>query len=491
MVETLGAKELDAKNNYKPDLENINESAERTYGEASSFFKKEELYLKEIERQIITGELLSEKQIYDESHAIASDLAKCCEMYLKALFLYEHKDGNLTCKELWSILEAKMKEDKTKEDARVRDENGNIIYYQTESDNETPLRYPDGKVMYVYAKVDSSGHLVKDANGNQIYIDELGNEYEDKRKGRAVKTNGHALDRLVELIDPASRLLLETRMLTIPMETTEENRSVSILDKLQENGIVSSEEHISQKQFAGWLDQHKKTFEESRFSGQRKYDVSVEFMYHLATQIRAVVQYAMVPQKNQQFTITNEELSKLPFEIRQLASFHSQLISEDLIKLVANNEEASKKIKSIFSKQYILPKDISQQDFYKMIQILSEKEITYISEFCYLIENYKQLSSAGIYDEAEKKYGILLEFVGMFNAMQLSSTKVISFLLQIKETLGLEIGSKDFYKLFRVLRNSFVHINYNYDINNKEIEIPYNNNISVENINNNNLKIKF
>ena len=71
-------------------LEDIQESAERTYGEANSFYRKEELYLKDIERRIIAGELSSEKDIYDECHAIASDLAKCCEMYLKALYIYEH-----------------------------------------------------------------------------------------------------------------------------------------------------------------------------------------------------------------------------------------------------------------------------------------------------------------------------------------------------------------------------------------------------------------
>ena len=43
----------------------IQESAERTYGEANSFYRKEELYLKDVERRIISGELSSEKDIYD------------------------------------------------------------------------------------------------------------------------------------------------------------------------------------------------------------------------------------------------------------------------------------------------------------------------------------------------------------------------------------------------------------------------------------------
>lgn len=465
----FGPRGLDAKNIYRPNLDDINESAERTYGEANSFFKKEDLYLKEIERQIASGELSSEKQIYDECHAIASDLAKCCEMYLKALFLYEHRNGNLKCSELWAILEAKMREDKTKEDGRVRDKNGNIVYYQVVRDQhgyEKPIRHPDGSIIYVYAKVDSSGQLVKDDKGNQIYVDKLGNEYDDSRKGKAVKTNGHALDRLVELMLPESRLLLETRMLTIPMETTEKNGSVSILDKLQERGLLSTTEHISKEQFEGWLDQHKRTFEESRFSGQKEYDVSVEFMYHLATQIRAVVQYEMAPNKNQQFTITDEELSKLPLEVRQLASFHSHLITEQLVKLIANDEEVRKKIQTFFSKRYILPVSISQQEFYEMLQMMNEREMEYTSRLYYMIKNYKQLKESSADSEAMDKMGLLFDVAEIFHVVHFPSSKVVGFLLQAKEIFGLEIGSKSFFELFMALGSSVSHDKYEYIINN-------------------------
>lgn len=449
----FGPRELDAKNNYKPNLDDINESARRTYGEANSFFRKEKIYLEAIEKQLTTGELSSEEQIYDECHAIASDLAKCCEMYLKALFLYEHKDGSLNCKELWSILGAKMKEDKTKDDGRVRDKNGNVVYYQTTKDSngyEIPLRHSDGTIIYVYAKVDSSGTLVKDSNGNQIYVDKLGNEYDEIKKGKAVKTNGHALDRLVDLMLPESRLLLETRLLTIPMGTTEKNGFVSILDKLQESGLLSSTEHISQEQFLGWLDQHKKTFEESRFSGQKEYDVSVEFMYHLATQIRAVVQYEMDPKKNQQFTITKADLLKLPPEIRQLASFNSKLISEELIKLIISDENIKNKIIRLLSQQYILPNGISQKNFYDMIELFNIDEIKYVSCLCYMAKNYNQLILSGMNDDMHN-FKNALKIASLFNVIKLSSNKIVGLCVQIKSILGINIGSKTFYLLFEKL----------------------------------------
>ena len=45
---------------------------------------------------------------------------------------------------------------------RIYDRNGNVIYYQTEKDNETPLKHPDGTIIYVYAKVDSTGNIVNE-----------------------------------------------------------------------------------------------------------------------------------------------------------------------------------------------------------------------------------------------------------------------------------------------------------------------------------------
>ena len=145
----FGPKELDLRNTYNPNLQEIQESAERTYGEANSFYRKEELYLKDVERRIMSGELSSEKDIYDECHAIASDLAKCCEMYLKALYIYEHNIPGNQIDELWEKL--KNSEFKT-------DERGNLIYVT-----------PAGEITFV--RYDDNGEPIKDSNGKLIYFD--------------------------------------------------------------------------------------------------------------------------------------------------------------------------------------------------------------------------------------------------------------------------------------------------------------------------------
>ena len=115
----FGPKELDSMNTYNPNLQDIQESAKRTYGEANSFYRKEELNLKDIEKRIISGELSSKDDVYDECHAIASDLAKCCEMYLKALYIFEHNVPSNEIDSIWETL--KNSEFKT-------DYMGNLLY---------------------------------------------------------------------------------------------------------------------------------------------------------------------------------------------------------------------------------------------------------------------------------------------------------------------------------------------------------------------------
>ena len=452
VIKMFGPKELDLRNIYNPNLQDIQESAERTYGEANSFYRKEELYLKDIERRIILGELNSQKDIYDECHAIASDLAKCCEMYLKALYIYEHNIPGNQIDSLWK---------KLKNSEFEVDENGNLIYIT-----------PTGIITFV--KYDIDGNPIKDSTGKIIYFDSNNNTYNENNRGSKIKRNGHQLDRLIELLSKESRLLLETRMLTIPMNVTENNNSISILDVLLEKDILPKEPQISSEQYVSWIEQHKKTFEESRYSGEKQYDVNVEFLYHLATQIKAVVQYKIDPKNNQKFSVTDEELEQLPEEIKQLATFHSHLMSEELIKLIANDEDAKNKIIYLFSSEYVLPSDdVSQLDFYNMIKLMDNKEISYTSYLCYMIKNYDKLNS-GILDIEEKsEVKKAFEIARMLKSVGIMPNKVIGFLVQIKEVFGknISIGNDSIYELLEALRNKIAH--QDKYINNLDYKIDY------------------
>lgn len=85
MINLFNLREIDKMNTYKPNLDDKEESYKRTYGEANQFYKEILLYLNDLENKI---EGYTVKEIYDSCSAVASDLAKCCEMYLKAIYIY-------------------------------------------------------------------------------------------------------------------------------------------------------------------------------------------------------------------------------------------------------------------------------------------------------------------------------------------------------------------------------------------------------------------
>lgn len=417
----FGPKELDLRNTYNPNLQEIKESAERTYGEANSFYRKEELYLKDVERRIMSGELSSEKDIYDECHAIASDLAKCCEMYLKALYIYEHNIPGNQIDELWEKL--KNSEFKT-------DERGNLIYVT-----------PAGEITFV--RYDDNGYPIKDSNGKLIYFDKNNNVYTENSRGSKIKRNGHQLDRLIELLSLESQILLELRMLSIPMETTEKNSSVSILDLLQKNGVLPVEKQITSEKYHGWLDQHKKTFEEARYSGEKNSEVNVEFMYHLATQIKAVVQYEIDPKNNQEFDVTDEDISKLPSEIEELVPFNPDLLSGKLIKLIISDENIKKKTIDLFSIGYFFPSNISPKNFCNMVKMLDQREILYVAYMCYA--NIISKNNKFIKSEKNKK---ISEIADRLRYEHISPDTIVELCCQIKSIFGFSIGSDSFVTLF-------------------------------------------
>ncbi|MBQ6841337.1 MAG: hypothetical protein IJO63_04405 [Bacilli bacterium] len=451
----FGPKELDIRNVYNPNLESISESAERTYGEANSFYRKEELYLQDIERRLLSGELSSEKDIYDECHAIASDLAKCCEIYLKALYIYEHNISGTIVDELW---------EKLKKSEFQTDDKGNLLYVTL-----------GGVITFV--KYDENEEPIKDANGSILYFDKNNNAYTENNRGAKIKRSGHQLDRLIEALSPESRILLETRMLTIPMEETENNHSVSILDVLLEKGILPRENQISFEQYVGWIEQHKKTFEESRYSGQKQFDVNVEFLYHLATQIKALAQYTLDPQNDQKFTMSDDDFCKLPSVTKQVALLYPHLISEELLKFISNDSSAKAKIQFMFSSEYNLPLEtINHIVFFKMIKLMDINEIGYTLYLCYLIQNlYNEnaLTSADSIIQHEK-VSEMAEFLG---AMGYTPNKVIRLFVQIKETFGksVHLGNTTLKGIFKLLINKVFGRYYDqkkYDISKLYKETP-------------------
>ena len=132
---------------YNADLSNIMESASRTYGEANVFYKMAVVELTNFLAEMNDSYWPRREELYDEINAVATILAASCEMYLKALYLYEHKDDGLAVDELWN----KLRNSEFKVD-----EKGNPVYEK---------ELPDGKKVTVFAMYDDNGEIVRDRFG--------------------------------------------------------------------------------------------------------------------------------------------------------------------------------------------------------------------------------------------------------------------------------------------------------------------------------------
>lgn len=429
---------LDSKNDYNPNLQDPKVSALVSYTQANLMYNTINDNLKDIETKILFGTFYSEKDIYVLCHNIATGLALCCEQYLKALYIYENISSGYQAEELWN---------KLKNSDYLRDSNGNLIY-----------KTQTGKL--TFARYDEQGKPITDSNGNTIYFDEDDNTYNENNRGAKIKRNGHDLGRLIELLSPGSRFELEMKMLKTPMRLTEKYKSVSIVDVLLAKGVLSRENKISSEQYVNWVEQHKKVFEEARYSGQKKSNVNLEFLYHLTTQIRAVVQYKMQPNNNQNFTITEEEAKQLPEDIKQIVSYYSNLMSEDLIRLIMNNEEIKDKIKRLLSKGYDeLLENVSPLNFYNMVKLMNNDEIIYVLRLCYMIQNYNQIKKEHFNEEEQKTFEIAKVFRIICNQ---SNETTIRLLVEIKEALGESVSVDNESVGILLEKFALEHINSNY-----------------------------
>lgn len=476
----FGVENLDSRNKYNPNLQNIRESAERTYGEANVFFLMVENYLKSIENNV---NLLSEKDIYDNSNAIASELAKCCELYLKSIFIFENRLSNNKTEDIWKELKSPIYK---------TDCNGNFVYL-LEKNNEKIL---------TYVKILDNGDKVLDKNGKNIYVDKNNNEYSEGQQGKKIKLNGHQLDRLIDSLSNDTRLLLETRMLLIPMSNTEMYDEISIIDELKQKGIIFGKRNMSQEEYISWIDQHKKTYEETRYAGQNKYDINLEFLYHLTKQIKAVAQYKIKPTKIQQFDIdinqnmnyeemnfiykiletlekevrkdicslgdgelfnsyyiSEDEFSRMPSDLQDIAQLMYGIISKELIDLVLSNKKMESKLSIVntYTNRSVL-KHMNTNSFYNLIKEFDNEEISYLMLLCKFIVNGNDID----FYKRRIKSDIILELDNIANSFRILNWSVndaISYSVYLKKKFNCKLNNNVF--LYYIDFMKFINHYYN------------------------------
>ena len=462
----LNLREIDIKNTYNPNLDDKRESYKRTFGEANEFYDAIVLYLNKLGTEI---NILSPEQIYDSCSAVASDLAKCCEMYLKALYIYENKLNYNSVKDIWNVL---------KNSSFKVDKNGNPIYFLEEN----------GTRKYTYVKVDNNGNKETDLSDNNIYVDDKGNIYKEGKQGRKIKMNGHQLDRLIDLLSSDTKMLLEMRMCTIPMENTELYNQVSLFDVLKICNIIFPRRKMYQTEYLDWVDKHKKTFEEARYSGQNVSNVNLEFLFHLATQIKSVAQFKINPTLTQDFNIvvdgdllikqgefdigkilvklqqdvtnslnydkvrevtyinlSEDEFISMPNELQKFFSFDLKLLSQELIELVKNDKDVEDKISFInMNNCKGILREVSNSTFYNLVKCCDVNEIDYILKLCYDVNRIYYPSKIGgnvVNDEYIKN------IVSFFRIFTFSIDDIINYSIFIKNKYNVQINN-DVYMVF-------------------------------------------
>lgn len=416
--------ELSKKNTYQPNLSSSQESCERTYRQAIRKLDKNMTYYNGLDLSKLTPE-----EIYDICNEAAADLALCCELFLKAIYIYEHGIKGENIDTMWENLSR----------PDVKDANGNKMYIN------------NGVIAYI--KVDANGQRILDANGQVTLADINGNPISYNAKGSVIKKNGHDLEYLIEsVISPEARRLLEIIMTTNLMEETERHKSIDLVDILASKGALEETKKISETQYKGWLEQHAQTFIDSRYAGQAYHNIEVAFLYHLAIQCKALAQYIIEPSKKQQVQLTNQEEENIPDIIKKISIKYKKLVSAGLIKLTIVDEKIRKKLEAIFDSGIIgLFAQIKPQYFLAVVQYFSIDEIAVV---CKIIASYYQ-------DDSNKKM--------IYSFSKLNPNEFINICIYLKQA-----NYKITEEIFNTLLDAIMANNYEKKIYNNDYEIDNN-----------------
>ena len=225
---------------------------------------------------------------------------------------------------------------------------------------------------------------------NNIKGNDINSLWEKLRKPEKIdskrdkkKVKGHDLDILIDNLTIDTKTLLETRMLTINSENTEQYEEVTIYDILLKNNKIKRLNLLDENKYYSWLEHHKRTFEKSRYGGQLYHKVNLEFLFHLATQICAVAQYKICPTEEQKKFNKFENIEELPTEIITLFHLDSKLVDEKLINLISKNKEKREILIKIMNNETIINRMIKKPiiDFYKLIKYFNYDEIELIVNY--------------------------------------------------------------------------------------------------------------
>lgn len=275
---------------------------------------------------------LSLEENYDECKSIATILGLACEEFLKAIYIYEQRVTSTAVESIWNSIKFKR------------------------------------------PKLDDQGNRMYSSDGRRIDIDP------------------HELDNLIQMISPSARTMLETNLLTIPMESTERHKEITIVDILKSKGKLIAQEKMERGKYSSWLEMHKKIFVDARYGGETNHDMSLEFLFHLTQQIQAVAQFYISPLDKQNFQVSDRELMDLPDDIQKLFNYNQNLISRKLIELISKEPEKQELLLKILAHEEIIKKltELRPNYFCLLLEKMNISEIILVSSLLQYIDKNKQ-----------------------------------------------------------------------------------------------------
>ena len=277
-------------------------------------------------------------------------------------------------------------------------------------------------------------------------------------------------------------------MCTIPMENTELYNQVSLFDVLKICNIIFPRRKMYQTEYLDWVDKHKKTFEEARYSGQNVSNVNLEFLFHLATQIKSVAQFKISPTNTQDFdigvdgdllikqgnfdirkilvklqqdvsnslkydkvnevtynTLSEDKFKSISNELQKFFSFDLKLLSDELIELVKNDKDVEDKI-SFINMHHCksILREVSNSTFYNLVKCCDINEIDYILKLCYDVNRIYYPSKI---DDNVVNDEYIKNIVSFFRIFAFSIDDIINYSIFIKNKYNFEISS-DMYMVF-------------------------------------------
>jgi hypothetical protein len=387
-------------NDYIPNIDDPEELAKRTYGEAREYLKKEYLYIRFISNQIAKGEKYTREQAFDIRQSISSDLGKVCETFLKSIYIKESENTGERLERIWD--KHKRLEYSEKKDNKSFRKIGNVVNF--------PGYDETNKIV-----IDDTGITVYENSDNVI----------------------HQLDKLIDLLSPETKILLDLKVITTPSKNIAGNPST--LDLMSEKGNNRIINIVNKDEKLGILENHQLAYKEARNADLDTVNGNLDFMYHLAYQMASLAHNRITYEENKVTEYKKSELQEIPGYVLSIFSDNAKLLSQELFNEMISNLDIMSKCKKIIHELSLEEmKSLNATTFYKAVNTFDMEEMYYIIYIDKLIDDMNKRGEEYV-AKADRDMFLISHIAKFFKDRNYDLTGLIDYFTFIKANKGVKI----------------------------------------------------